>query len=271
MLTFAGGVNPSTAGLWLPDIAHHHLAIGVVFIAAGHLYRTQFGIGSRLSDLLSAHRMLYINSWQAQLSINLALTGSLSTLFSHHGYAMPAYPYIAYDHATQLSQFTHHMWIGGFFIVGAGAHGACFMIYDYQLRYSWILDRVLAHKHAILVHLNWACIFLGLHSFGLYIHNDTMNALGRTSDMFSDSALAMQPVFAQWVQHVHVGVFGSVLPSPVWSHTVFTSAESNVGRGIDVLGTADFMVHHSCLHDPRHCSDFTERSAVCPWIAADPR
>ena len=158
MLTFSGGVNPITAGLWLTDIAHHHLAIGVVFLVAGHLYRTQFGIGSRLSDLLSAHRMLFINSWQAQLSINLALTGSLSILFAHHGYAMPAYPYIAYDHATQLSQFTHHMWIGGFFIVGAAAHGALFMVYDYQLRYSWIVDRVLAHKHAILVHLNWACI-----------------------------------------------------------------------------------------------------------------
>ena len=244
VLTFTGGVNPVTAGLFVPGIAHHHLAIGVVFFVAGHLYRTQFGIGSRLSDLLSAHRMLFINSWQAQLSINLALTGSLSILFAHHGYAMPAYPYIAYDHATQLSQFTHHMWIGGFFIVGAGAHAANFMVYDYQLRYSWIVDRVLAHKHAILVHLNWACIFLGLHSFGLYIHNDTMNALGRTSDMFSDSALAIQPVFAQWVQHVHVGVFGSTLPSPVWSHTVFTSTEANVGLMPVVLGTADFMVHH---------------------------
>ena len=126
VLTFLGGVNPTTASLWLTDIAHHHLAIGVVFLVAGHLYRTQFGIGSRIADLLRAHRLLFINSWHAQLSINLAAIGSLSILFAHHEYSMPDYPYIAYDHATQLSLFTHHMWMGGFFIVGAGAHGASF-------------------------------------------------------------------------------------------------------------------------------------------------
>lgn len=45
--------------------------------------------------------------------------------------------------------------------------------------YNNLLDRVLRHRDAIVSHLNWACIFLGLHSFGLYIHNDTMSALGR--------------------------------------------------------------------------------------------
>ena len=100
VLTFLGGVNPTTASLWLTDIAHHHLAIGVVFLVAGHLYRTQFGIGSRIADLLRAHRP----TWrQSRLTSNFA-----------------------YDHATQLSLFTHHMWMGGFFIVGAGAHGASF-------------------------------------------------------------------------------------------------------------------------------------------------
>ncbi|RYR53497.1 hypothetical protein Ahy_A06g028643 [Arachis hypogaea] len=31
-------------------------------------------------------------------------------------------------------------------------------------------------------------------SFGLYIHNDTMSALGRPQDMFSDTAIQLQPV-----------------------------------------------------------------------------
>ena len=30
--------------LWMSDIAHHHLAVGVVFILAGHMYQTDFGI-----------------------------------------------------------------------------------------------------------------------------------------------------------------------------------------------------------------------------------
>lgn len=244
VLTFLGGLNPITASLWLTDVAHHHVAIGVVFLVAGHLYRTQFGLGSRLSDLLASHRILFVNSWHAQLAMNLAIVGSLSILFAHHEYAMPAYPFIAYDRATQLSLFTHHMWMGGFFIVGAAAHGACFMVYDYQLRYSWIVDRVLAHKHAILVHLNWACIFLGLHSFGLYIHNDTMNALGRTSDMFADSAISVQPVFAQWIQHVHLGIFGGSLPSAIWSHAIYSSESMDIALMPIQLGTADFMIHH---------------------------
>jgi photosystem I P700 chlorophyll a apoprotein A1 len=65
-------------------------------------------------------------SWHAQLAINLALFGSLSIIVAHHMYAMPPYPYLATDYGTQLSLFTHHVWIGGFCIVGAGAHAAIF-------------------------------------------------------------------------------------------------------------------------------------------------
>jgi len=38
-------------------------------------------------------------------------------------------------------------------------------------------------------------MFLGFHSFGLYIYNDTMQALGRPQDMFSDTAIQLQPIF----------------------------------------------------------------------------
>jgi photosystem I P700 chlorophyll a apoprotein A1 len=46
-------------------------------------------------------------------------------------------------------------------------------------------------------------MFLGFHSFGLYVHNGTMNALGRTGDLFADGAITVQHVFAQWIQHLH--------------------------------------------------------------------
>jgi len=55
-LTFVGGFNPTTQSLWLTDIAHHHLAIAVVFIVAGHMYRTNFGIGHNMKEILDAHR-----------------------------------------------------------------------------------------------------------------------------------------------------------------------------------------------------------------------
>jgi photosystem I P700 chlorophyll a apoprotein A1 len=133
------------------------------------------------------------------------MLGSLTIVVAHHMYSMPPYPYLATDYGTQLSLFTHHMWIGGFLIVGAVAHAAIFMVRDYDptTRYNDLLDRVLRHRDAIISHLNWVCIFLGFHSFGLYIHNDTMSALGRPQDIFSDTAIQLQPVFAQWIQNTH--------------------------------------------------------------------
>jgi photosystem I P700 chlorophyll a apoprotein A1 len=53
----------------------------------------------------------------------------------------------------------------------------------------------------LLFLLNWVCIFLGFQL--VYFHNDTMSALGRPQDMFSDTAIQLQPVFAQWIQNTH--------------------------------------------------------------------
>lgn len=71
-------------------------------------------------------------SWHAQLSLSLATLGSLTIVVAHHIYFMPLYPYLAIDYGTQLSLFTHHMWIGGFLIVGVAAHAAIFMVRDYD-------------------------------------------------------------------------------------------------------------------------------------------
>jgi len=262
-LTFKGGLNPVTGGLWLSDTAHHHLALAVLFIIAGHMYRTNWGIGHNMKELLEAHKgpftgeghkglyEILTTSWHAQLSINLAMMGSLSIIVAHHMYAMPAYPYIATDYPTQLSIFTHHMWIGGFCICGAAAHAGIFMVRDYNpaQNYNNLLDRVIRHRDAIISHLNWVCIFLGFHSFGLYIHNDTMRALGRTQDMFSDTAIQLKPVFAQWVQTIHTLAPGNTSPNSLATASyAFGGDIISVGNKVAMmpitLGTADFMVHH---------------------------
>jgi photosystem I P700 chlorophyll a apoprotein A1 len=115
------------------------------------------------------------------------MLGSVTIIVAHHMYAMPPYPYLATDYATQLCIFTHHMWIGAFCIIGGAAHATIFMVRDYDpvVNRNNVLDRVLRHRDAIISHLNWVCMFLGFHSFGLYVHNDTMRALGRPQDMFS--------------------------------------------------------------------------------------
>nr|YP_009394990.1 photosystem I P700 apoprotein A1 [Polysiphonia stricta]ARW63552.1 photosystem I P700 apoprotein A1 [Polysiphonia stricta] len=262
-LTFKGGLNPVNGGLWLSDIAHHHLALSVLFIVAGHMYRTNWGIGHSMKEILEAHKgpftgaghtglyEILTTSWHAQLAINLAMMGSLSIIVAHHMYAMPPYPYIATDYATQLSLFTHHIWIGGFCIVGAGAHASIFMVRDYNpaQNYDNVLDRIIRHRDAIISHLNWLCIFLGFHSFGLYIHNDTMRALGRSQDMFSDTAIQLQPIFAQWVQNIHTLAPSNTSPNSLATASyVFGGDTISIGNKIAMtpikLGTADFMVHH---------------------------
>lgn len=262
-LTFNGGLNPTTGGLWLSDTAHHHLALAVLFIIAGHMYRTNWGIGHSMKEILEAHKgpftgeghkglyEILTTSWHAQLAVNLALLGSLTIIVAHHMYAMPPYPYIATDYPTQLSLFTHHTWIGGFLIVGAGAHAAIFMVRDYDpaKNVNNLLDRVIRHRDAIISHLNWVCIWLGFHSFGLYVHNDTMRALGRTEDMFSDTAIQLQPIFAQWVQNLHNLAPGTTAPHAIASVSpAFGGDVVAVGGKVAMmpitLGTADFMVHH---------------------------
>ncbi|BAY63044.1 photosystem I P700 chlorophyll a apoprotein A1 [Calothrix brevissima NIES-22] len=262
-LTFKGGLNPVTGGLWLTDISHHHLAIAVLFIIAGHQYRTNWGIGHSIKEILEnhkgpftgeGHKGLYENlttSWHAQLATNLAFYGSLTIIVAHHMYAMPPYPYLATDYATQLCIFTHHIWIGGFLIVGGAAHAAIFMVRDYDpvVNQNNVLDRVIRHRDAIISHLNWVSIFLGFHSFGLYIHNDTMRALGRPEDMFSDTAIQLQPVFAQWIQNIHALAPGSTAPNALEPVSyVFGGGILAVGGKVAaapiVLGTADFLIHH---------------------------
>ena len=262
-LTFKGGLNPVTGSLWLSDTAHHHLALAVLFIFAGHMYRTNWGIGHSMKDILEAHKgpltgeghkglyEILTTSWHAQLAINLAMMGSLSIIVAHHMYAMPPYPYIGIDYPTQLSLFTHHMWIGGFCICGAGAHASIFMVRDYSpvQNYNNLLDRVLRHRDAIISHLNWACIFLGMHAFGMYIHNDTMQALGRPQDMFSDKAIQLQPIFAQWVQAVNFAAPGTTAPNALATSSYafggdIVAVNGKIAMMPIKLGTADFMVHH---------------------------
>ena len=262
-LTFKGGLNPATGGLWLSDTAHHHLALAVVLIIAGHMYRTNWGIGHSMKEMLEAHKgpftgeghkglyEVLTTSWHAQLAINLAMLGSLSIIVAHYMYAMPPYPYLATDYATTLSLFTHHVWIGGFLIVGAAAHAAIFMVRDYDPaeNVNNLLDRVMRHRDTITSHLVWVCQFLGFHSFAIYYHNDTMRAFGRPQDMFSDTGIPLQPIFAQWIQNLHTLAPGNTVPGIIEPVSyAFGGGTLAVGGKVAMmpipLGTADFLIHH---------------------------
>ena len=55
-----------------------HVAVAVTFLLAGHLYRTQISIATSLTSLLASHRTTFVNTWHAQLALNLGFLGTVS-------------------------------------------------------------------------------------------------------------------------------------------------------------------------------------------------
>ena len=273
ILTFLGGFHPQTESLWLTDMAHHHLAIAVIFIIAGHMYRTNFGIGHSIREMLDAkeglfgskvegqfnlpHQGLYDtlnNSLHFQLALALAALGTVTSLVAQHMYSLPPYAFIARDYTTQAALYTHHQYIAGFIMVGAFAHGAIFLIRDYDPEQNKgnVLDRVLQHKEAIISHLSWVSLFLGFHTLGLYVHNDVVVAFGTP-----EKQILIEPVFAQFVQSAH----GKALYGMDALLSNADSVASNAGAAwlpgwLDAInsgdnslfltiGPGDFLVHHA--------------------------
>jgi len=275
ILTFLGGFHPQTESLWLTDMAHHHLAIAVIFIVAGHMYRTNFGIGHSIKEILNAHnppagtpgdlgeghKGLYDtlnNSLHFQLALALASLGVVTSLVAQHMYALPPYAFMAKDYTTQAALYTHHQYIAGFIMVGAFAHGAIFLIRDYDpaANKNNVLDRVLQHKEAIISHLSWVSLFLGFHTLGLYVHNDVVVAFGTP-----EKQILVEPVFAQWVQAASGKMlygFDTLLSNPdsiaftawpnegnVWLPGWLEAINSGSNSLFLTIGPGDFLVHHA--------------------------
>jgi photosystem I P700 chlorophyll a apoprotein A2 len=277
ILTFLGGFHPQTQSLWLSDIAHHQLAIAVVFIVAGHMYRTNFGIGHNMKEILDAHRPpggrlgaghvglfeTITNSLHMQLGLALASLGVATSLTAQHMYALTPYAFLSKDFTTEAALYTHHQYIAGFLMVGAFAHGAIFFVRDYdpELNKNNVLARMLEHKEAIISHLSWASLFLGFHTLGLYIHNDTVVAFGQP-----EKQILFEPVFAEFIQSAsgkavyefNVLLSSSTSPATVAGNQVWLpgwldAINSDKNDLFLTIGPGDFLVHHAIalgLHVP---------------------
>jgi photosystem I P700 chlorophyll a apoprotein A2 len=276
ILTFLGGFHPQTESLWLTDIAHHHLAIAVLFIVAGHMYRTNFGIGHSIKEMCDSKEFFgkkvegpfnmphqgiyetYNNSLHFQLGWHLACLGVLTSLVAQHMYSLPPYAFIAKDYTTMAALYTHHQYIAGFIMVGAFAHGAIFLVRDYdpEANKGNVLYRVLQHKEAIISHLSWVSLFLGFHTLGLYVHNDVVVAFGTP-----EKQILIEPVFAQFVQASSgKALYGMdvLLSNPdsiattawpnagnVWLPNWLEAINSGSNSLFLAIGPGDFLVHHA--------------------------
>ena len=269
LLTFIGGLNPATGSLWLTDIAHHHLAIAVLFIIAGHMYRTNFGIGHSIQSIMNKHipgkhflgnghfnlHAIVSNSLNLQLALALAAISTVTSLTAQHMYALPAFAFIGLDIITQATLYTHHQYIAGILMMGAFAHGSIFLVKDYSNKDAAVnvLARVIAHKEAIISHLSWVCLLVGFHTLGIYVHNDVMIAFGSM-----DKQILIEPIFAQCIQSTHgktaIGwsllLSSSNAASSIASKGIWLSgwmdAINNASNPLFLdIGPGDFLVHHA--------------------------
>ena len=193
-------------------IACHHVSTGLTTLAGLAASTSQTRrLGFHLStDSLCTSSLL-------SLAIALGSLGSLSIAVSFTLPFAPCYLAVASALPTLWALFSHHFWLGILALAGAASHLAlCFTRLG-----SGSALALFSQRETLIGHLTWVHTFLGAHSVGALIHNDSMEALGRNDEAFSDTALPVRPAI--------LGALG----------------------GFCSLGSADCLVFHVdsfCLH-----------------------
>jgi photosystem I P700 chlorophyll a apoprotein A2 len=164
-ITWLGGLKSDTASLYLTDIAHHHLAVGVVFLWGGHVYSSLYkGFGHRVRDIFFTNGRHQFSpgirevnsSLHLQVSIALAASSLLSSQAPNQlggvSSSLTPYPYLSYDFVTCLLLYLHHSSIASLLMIGSFAHAGIFLVRDLalpfvmDLRGKDVIGRILAHK-----------------------------------------------------------------------------------------------------------------------------
>jgi photosystem I P700 chlorophyll a apoprotein A2 len=146
-----------------------------------------------------------------QLSLACAGLGVCTSVVAQHMYCLTPYAYLSYDYVTTVALYVHHQYIASLLMMAAFAHAAIFLIRDYTMVRDYTMAtttrgrgidasedpiaRIVAHKASIISHLSWVCLYLGFHTLGLYVHNDTVVAFGE-----SEKQILIEPVFGQIIQ-----------------------------------------------------------------------
>jgi photosystem I P700 chlorophyll a apoprotein A2 len=269
ILTFIGGLSGTSYSLFLTDIAHHHLALGVLLIWSGNFYRSVFlGLGHRISDVIKVNAPLNLKrsgatgvlaqiatSLNLQLSLALSACGVITSVVAQHMYAMNPYAFLSFDYVATVCLYVHHQYIASLLMAGAFAHAAIFLVRDYTMETNSsynadILGAILRHKGAIISHLSWICLFLGFHTLLVYCHNDTVTAFGTP-----DKSLSIEPVFAQCIQFASgKALYGYGIGETVAKSNWFNSLNGSLPEGTKSpifnniflpIGPGDFMAHHA--------------------------
>ena len=188
-LTFFGGLKSNTISLYLTDIAHHHLGVGILFVLSTHLYLSlNLCLTFWLPPLRATNKSLDL-----QLSLVHTAAGYMTSVVTQHIYSLLPYQYLSYHYITTLALHIHHQYIASFLMMAVLSHTTIYQIRDYTIGPSRL---VINHLQQLEIgSLAWICLYLGFHSSCVYIHNDTGIAFGSSSKQ-----ILIEAVFASIIQ-----------------------------------------------------------------------
>lgn len=249
VLTFIGGINSTTGALYLSDIAHHHLSLGILLLWVSHLYSSIYrALGHRLRDLSVSQgsgfhliaSFLQIRSLDLELSLSLVVVSQASAYTAQHMYSLSPYVYLSLDYVSVLALYSHHIWISSFCLIGATVHGSLFLIKDYHLvgtHFSGdFVYCILSHKACIVSHLSWVSLWLGFHTLLIYAHNDAVSAFGEP-----EKQLSIEPIYGQLIQEFSgKSVYGITLIKQI-GPAYYQGIESSFLP----IGPSDLLAHHA--------------------------
>jgi photosystem I P700 chlorophyll a apoprotein A1 len=203
----------------------HHVYLGIALIISSMSLRQR-------ADKWATLKI----GWHLKLAGSLLITSTLSFVHAYCTYLGSWYSFLSFDYLSLTGIYVHHMWIGGFLLIGAGAHFSIDIVTSQSssVRTYKLFHYIIVHRDVLLGHLIWVVIFLGFHSFGIYIHNDTLSSLGRPEDLFGDTSLQLKPIFGSLLGYAFYGepdCYVSVIATRLVSCKLS-------------IGTSDFMIHH---------------------------
>ena len=195
------------------------------------------------SVLYIALQLFHLNVHGKSLHLKLAqdctTSGLITAAINQHIYSLTPYLYLSYDYIRSVALYVHHSWIAEFLMMATFAHKGIFLIRDYTSSLDPVIGRMVAHKASILSHLIWICLWLGFHTLGVYIHNDTLIAFGE-----QEKQILIEPTNAQIIQQSSgkamygISVFDGERGRMQSLHKSFDSF-------ILPLGPGDLLAHHA--------------------------
>ena len=204
----------------LLSITYHHIGIGILLILYGSIYFIQSQSSIVVIVKSSVHQK------HLDLSRSLLILAFISSTISFIlMYTYCPYAYLSTSYQSLLGVSIHHIWISSISILGGASHLSIYYLKTYSTQ---VLN---CQRDVIIGHLVWVSIFIGCHSFGIYVHNDTLYSLGYSSSTISDSTLSLTPLF------------GLSVPSPNASYTI-TTLSTKVSSAVPELGTCDYLLTH---------------------------